>query len=180
MSDFYSPENDKLRESVKRFANRSFANIPGEWVALAAKHLDEDEYLPLPMWGTLFRCDDFAPNIAGMLCSALPEDSEAQTLRAFAEDKGLDFDEPEDLEDLTCEDWLAHARSELLQDWFESDDERAHFEGWGWQSVGSTGFLAREIDGSLFLGVHGAGYDFHEAHWSALYLALGLRWHVEG
>jgi len=181
MSDFYAPESAKLRESVQHFANRSFASIPQDWAQLASQYHDgqgEVECYAWPMWGTLFRCDDFAPNIARMLCSALPEDSEARTLREFAEEHGLDFAEPEDAEDLTCEDWLEQTREDLLEQWRESYDERADLEASGWQEVGSTGFLAREIDGSLFLGVHGAGYDFHEAHWSALYLALGLRWHI--
>lgn len=29
----------------------------------------------------------------------------------------------------------------------------------------------------IFIGINGAGYDFHESHWIPLYEARGLKWH---
>ncbi|MEZ6128961.1 MAG: hypothetical protein R3C59_09780 [Planctomycetaceae bacterium] len=49
----------------------------------------------------------------------------------------------------------------------------------GWQSVADTGVLVREFDDELLLGIHGAGYDFFEAHWVPLYDALGYQWHLK-
>ena len=47
------------------------------------------------------------------------------------------------------------------------------FRDAGWRAVGETGFVAMYFDGELLLGINGAGYDFHEAHWAPLYKTLG-------
>jgi len=120
------PKRTAVRDLVA-----SFSSIPARWIADLAEH--HGEFLPLPMWGTLFlpqnSCD--VANIGDLLCE----------LRV------------------------------------ESDDD-ATFAAAGWQEVARTGILAREFDGELLLGIHGAGYDFYEAHWSGLYDALGYRWHT--
>jgi hypothetical protein len=59
----------------------------------------------------------------------------------------------------------------------ESDEERSLAE-FGWQEIDGTGMIAREFDGELLFGIHGAGYDFLETHWSRLYDALGYQWHT--
>ena len=43
----------------------------------------------------------------------------------------------------------------------------------------SCGFRVYEdnIDGEIYIGIDGAGYDFYEAHWIPLYKARGLHWH---
>ncbi|MEO1530484.1 MAG: hypothetical protein AAFX06_34275 [Planctomycetota bacterium] len=47
----------------------------------------------------------------------------------------------------------------------------------GWQEIEDTGILVIDFDNEMLLGIHGAGYDFWEAHWIPLYDALGYRWH---
>ncbi|MCA9068800.1 MAG: hypothetical protein KDA84_07755 [Planctomycetaceae bacterium] len=57
------------------------------------------------------------------------------------------------------------------------NDEMATLALSGWQEVADTGIYAREFDDELLLGIHGAGYDFYDHHWSKLYDALGYQWH---
>ncbi len=59
----------------------------------------------------------------------------------------------------------------------ESDEDRELAE-FGWQAVADTRMIAREFDDEILFGVHGAGYDFLETHWSRLYDALGYQWHT--
>jgi hypothetical protein len=72
----------------------------------------------------------------------------------------------------------SHIRRLLQEIRCDSDDlcVLAHF---GWHEVADTGILAREFDGELLLGIHGAGYDFYDAHWSRLYDALEYQWHTQ-
>ncbi len=119
----------------KRFAIRelviSFSHIPARWIEeLAASH---DEFLPLPMWDTLF----------------VPI-------------------KPPDVENI----------KRLLVEMEVDDDEHELLARGGWREIADTGVLAREFDGELLLGIHGAGYDFWGAHWSRLYDALGYQWHL--
>ena len=120
------PKRTAVRDLVA-----SFSPIPARWIDdLAAHH---GEFVPLPMWGTLF----------------LPQNS--------------------------CD--VANI-GKLLRDLRVESDDDATFAAAGWQEVARTGILAREFDDELLLGIHGAGYDFYEAHWSGLYDALGYRWHT--
>jgi hypothetical protein len=48
-------------------------------------------------------------------------------------------------------------------------------------AANQAGFLVyepKEFDGHI-LAIDGGGYDFYEAHWVPLYLALGLKWHEQ-
>lgn len=47
----------------------------------------------------------------------------------------------------------------------------------GWRELGDSGVFAREFDDELLIGIHGAGYNFYDAHWEPLYDAVGYRWH---
>lgn len=80
---------------------------------------------------------------------------------------------------LICDGSVAeHLRSAAVDIESDSDDliELAYS---GWQMVGDSGVLIREFDDELLLGIHGAGYDFFEAHWVPLYDALGYQWHLK-
>jgi hypothetical protein len=47
--------------------------------------------------------------------------------------------------------------------------------------VASCGFriFMDDVEGTIYLGIDGAGYNFYEHHWTPLYDALGFAWHSE-
>ena len=131
-SDHYSCQCRKCepkREAIRRLVD-SFSHIPATWIAeLADKR---GEFLPLPMWGTLFAPKDSVDiRRIGQFCKEIQP----------------------------CD-----------------EDEEA-FAAAAWREVADTGIYALDFDGELLLGIHGAGYDFYDAHWSKLYDSLGYRWH---
>jgi hypothetical protein len=71
----------------------------------------------------------------------------------------------------------ANIRSLLRSEKDGADYEEQIFTSAGWSQVADTGILAMDFDGELLLGIHGCGYDFHQAHWEPLYDVLGYRWH---
>ncbi|NQV26371.1 MAG: hypothetical protein HQ518_18605 [Rhodopirellula sp.] len=68
---------------------------------------------------------------------------------------------------------------QLLKEIDTDCDEERELAEFGWQAIADTGMIAREFDGELLFGIHGAGYDFLETHWSRLYDALGYQWHTK-
>lgn len=177
MTDKITPEKES---AIRRFAGE-FQNIPATWAALAAEHIDGDECLALPMWGTLFMPSGMdRERIERLLCDPVPTD--VPELIEFAEEHGIEIEtdgmsimalaasDPDEIDE-------NELRSEILNAWMESDDEDAMLASAGWQDVGSTGFIAREIDGNLLLGVNGCGYSFYDSHWASLYDELGFKWH---
>jgi len=177
-----------LESAVRRFVD-GFNNIPIEWLSLVAEHIDKEECYAMPMWGTAFMPHNMdAHNIAKLLRDPLPEDIVG--LIEFIEDKGLDVEEienavklialaasdPDEIDESEVED----LRNAVRDAWRDSSDEEAYLADAGWQDVGGTGFIAREFDGRLVLGVNGAGYDFYESHWRRLYEELGYSWHKLG
>jgi hypothetical protein len=180
MATDFEKASPALQKAVQDF-KRDFNTVPAEWARLAALHIDNDEIYAMPMWGFVFMPDGtLAGMIERLLTHPVPED--ATGIIEFAETNGLDLDESEmKLLALAASDDEDHAdeiekiRQNVIQAWHESED--ALLASYGWQDVGTTGFIAREIDGNLVLGVNGAGYSFDEAHWMPLYLALGFKWH---
>lgn len=176
-----SPEVEK---AVRRLV-AGFDNIPQSWAALAAEHKDGDECVAMPMWGTLFRVGNMDQgNIEKLLTDAVPTD--IVELLEFMDEHQIDPEEvnamelialaasdPEDVDDNDVNE----LRYAVIESWRESGDENAYLADSGWQDVGSTGIIAREIDGELLLGINGAGYDFFESHWRRLYEELGYSWH---
>ena len=59
--------------------------------------------------------------------------------------------------------------SSLDADWFEENAGK----------VSACGFriFRDEVDGTIYLGIDGAGYNFWDAHWLPLYKERGLHWH---
>lgn len=47
----------------------------------------------------------------------------------------------------------------------------------GAYQIDGTAAYIYEIDGDYVIGVHGAGWDFYEGVWDALYDLLGYKWH---
>lgn len=168
-------------EAARRLVN-GFSCIPYGWAKLIAQHIDDDECVALPMWGTLFKVEDGCDNrsIKKMLVAiGVSTDDDISDIREFIEEKGIDvtlddylLGEPED------EDYdLEKVVDAVNEEWRESYDEDCALADSGWEAVGTTGLIAREFDGHLLLGVNGAGYDFFESHWIPLYKALGYSWH---
>ena len=171
--------------AVRRFMGE-FQNIPAEWARLAAEHLDKDECVAMPMWGTVFMPDSgFAGSIRELLTHPVPTD--ATDLIEFAEEHGIEIAENEmkllalcaanDEEAENAESEIDDIRRDLIDAWRDTGSEDAYLADSGWEDVGGTGFVAREIDGELVLGVNGAGYSFLDSHWVRLYDELELKWH---
>lgn len=186
MATDYENASAALQRAVRRFMDE-FNDIPAEWAKLAAQHVDNDEIYAMPMWGTVFMPDDgLAGMIERLLVDPVPED--AADLIEFAEDNGIEIEECDmrllalaasDDEDENHEREVKRLRSIIVDAWHESGSDDAALASYGWRDVGKTGFVAREIDGHLVLGVNGAGYSFLDAHWLPLYLALGMKWHEQ-
>jgi len=180
-------EFDKVAiEAAARRLVGGFSRISQDWAKLVAEHIDEDEFVAFPMWGTLFKVDDGCDrsNIEKLLLPIGPLACETVAeLLQFATDHGLNASISalaalaSAADDETDEDELDNMKSDLLIEWQELGYEIADIAASGWQAVGDTGVMAREFDGELLLGIDGAGYDFHEDHWIPLYLALGYGWH---
>lgn len=60
----------------------------------------------------------------------------------------------------------------------EEGEECATLIGDGWRELGDSGVFAREFDGELLVGIHGAGYNFYSEHWEKLYDEVGYLWHT--
>ena len=174
---------------VNRMMDR-FSTIPQEWAALIATHIDEDEFVAMPIYGRLFKSED--SGMSGLISKMLDNiegevPADPTDILAFAEEKGFDVDDhaltllalcasdPDELEDAEGE--IEEIRANLMEQWQDNADEDRHLYDAGWMDVGGTGFIAREFDGHLMLGVNGCGYDFRETHWLKLYQELGLEWH---
>jgi hypothetical protein len=178
----------EMEQAVRRLVN-GFDSIPAEWAALVAQHIDGDECVALPMWGTLFKVSDSCDrhNIERLMSHPVPADIHG--LIEFMEDRDIDPEglylsnamelialaasEPDEID----EDDIEALRLAALDAWRESMDEDAFLADSGWEDVGGTGLIAREFDGQLLLGVNGAGYSFYDSHWRRLYEALGYEWH---
>ena len=177
-----------LKQAVDTFMER-FSTVPGSWLVLVAQHIDKDDFVPMPMWGSCFKVDDSGlESMIRNLCVDGPiVPSDPTALAEFAEDKGLNIEDhaltilallsdgAEDAEDY--EDEIDEIRESLLDQLRDDGDEDLTFMESGWSDVGSTGFMARYFDGQLCLGVNGCGYDFKASHWTNLYMELGLKWH---
>lgn len=178
-------QTPELEAAIRRLVN-GFSLIPGEWIAAVAEK--NGEYISLPMWGTLFKVDDSCDhsNIEKLMRHLGPMGCETiDELMEFAEDYGLEFDiaplkalaaAADDVDEYD----IREIASEMSDAWRETDVEEAFFSADGWMAVGDTGILAIEFDGYLLLGINGAGYSFHDSHWSRLYDELGYKWHERG
>jgi hypothetical protein len=181
MATDFETASPALQKAVRSLVG-GFSAIPADWAQAVAEKLDDEELYAMPMWGTVFIANDMdKSNIEKLLTEAVPED--AVGLIEFAEDHGIEIAENEmkllalAASDDDHEDEVRRIRGEVMEQWQESGNDNAALASFGWQNVGSTGIVAREIDGHLMLGINGAGYDFYEAHWMPLYLALGYSWH---
>lgn len=150
----------KKANAVKRLVN-GFSSIPQSWAHLAAKHLDKDECVAQPMWGTYFRVQDSCDR--RRIEEMLVDPFEVEAAKAELADTG--------------ESDVGEIARKLLEDGLESGSEEAELVSSGWRAVSDTGIWAREFDGNLLLGIHGCGYDFFESHWTPLYNALGYGWY---
>ncbi|MEX0703471.1 MAG: hypothetical protein WD069_15355 [Planctomycetales bacterium] len=77
------PRCDKKRIAIRRLVD-SFSQIPGAWIEKLAQH--DGEFLPLPMWGTLFAPSDSADaSLIRRLCgpiAAAEGDSDLECLES--------------------------------------------------------------------------------------------------
>ena len=179
------PTEEDIQRAIKDAARRlvnGFSCVPYDWARVIAEHIDGDEAVALPMWGTLFKVEDSCDErkIRDMMRPiGVSTEDDIDDIREFVEERGLGID-VEDYSD-GDEDEPAYDIDELvyavMDAWRDSYDEDCAFADSGWQEVGDTGILAREFDGHLLLGINGAGYDFYERHWMTLYRALGYEWH---
>jgi len=132
-NDVFSDNSPNIsREEATHQLVDSFSQIPARWIEELAQA--RGEFLPLPMWGTLFVPDDHA---------------DIRSIRR------------------------------LFRPITVSDEDDQAFADAGWREVADTGIYAVEFDGEMLLGIHGAGYNFYDHHWSKLYQALGYHWHAE-
>lgn len=130
-----TPDELQLQRDFDHAVHRlvdSFSLIPTRWVQKFAH--SQHNYLPFPMWGTLFMPDD--------LCDVRRIEKLCRTIE--------------------CDD----------------DGDLQEMRDAGWREVADTGVLAIYFEDELLLGIHGAGYDFYEAHWAPLYKALDYHWHL--
>jgi hypothetical protein len=181
-----------IMPGVNRLMDR-FSTIPQDWAVLIAEHIDKDECVAMPMYGRLFKAED--SGLAGLVSNLLDTtEGEVPTDPAdiveWVEAKGFNLEgqelsilalcaaDPDELDD--AEDDIEAIRDDLMEQWRDSSDEDRYLYDCGWMDVGGPGFIAREFDGYLMLGVNGCGYDFVESHWTKLYQELGLNWHPTG
>lgn len=165
-----------LRSAGIRLMN-GMGRLSGEALKAIAEQANE-ELWALPMWGNVFRVDDSCDErkIRALLCDGFSceDEGEADDLVSrygltVCKDDFIDDDE--DLDEQSFCDAVREALDDAhCEDFYLSQS--------GWEDVASTGFVAIDIDGDLYLGVNGAGYDFIDAHWVKLYQALGYSWHL--
>lgn len=182
-----------LKDAARRVVEQ-MSSVEGEHVArlIGESLYGEGECSgPVPMWGTMFRVVDPCDSrmIASLLEPIIPDEDDEEGLRALIEEYGLSI-EPEAYGDecgecegcadeSTCKnpdiDW-EDFRTALIEALQESGCEDAEFHSAGYSEI--NGILGIEIEGDLYLGINGAGYDFYESHWIPLYQALGYSWHL--
>jgi hypothetical protein len=173
-------DTDKaIRDAAHRLVE-GWDAIPQEWAALVAQHIDGDECVAMPMWGTLFKVGMDKGNISKWLQPmGVNSDDDVDDIQEFIEERGLEIDiEDYNLGDEEDPDYDIDELVMAVNDaWRDSMDEDCFLADTGWQRVSDTGVLAREFDGHLLLGINGAGYDFYESHWIPLYKTLDYSWH---
>lgn len=175
-----SSASRELTDAVQLMIDRAFPSIPQSWAALAAEHLD-DAQPDMPAWGWVWRVKDsaFESRIRDLLRPVGPGTVEEADEAVEEGSLGVDRDDyvDDDDGDLDEDAYVEAVRETWLERAMDRGNDMAILGHVGWQRVGDTGFLAREIDGNLVLGIHGAGYGFMDEHWIPLYRALELRWH---
>lgn len=172
-----SERDNLLKQATERLVSQ-MASVDADMIRPMIEEEHGEGCAAMPMWSTVFRVLDpvDARKIRDMLEPMGPPEGDAEGILAWIEDQGLDVDTMayDDEEDGIDEDGLYQAAVEA---WSESGSEDYWLSMCGWEQVGSTGLLAIELQGDLYLGVDGAGYSFYGAHWIPLYLALGYSWH---
>ena len=181
-------DTDQAIQRAVRTMMERFSTLPIDWAMLVAEHIDKDECVAMPATG-LFKSEDSGMSslISNLLGVGDIVPTDPVDIIAWAEEKGLDIEENElkllalaasDDEDADLiESDIEAIRDGLWDQWRDEGSEECALLESGWQDVAGTGFIAREFDGHLCLGVNGGGYDFVEAHWTPLYHALGFTWH---
>lgn len=64
--------------------------------------------------------------------------------------------------------WVFLPKESIDQDWIEENANAV-------SDLGFTVFSTEEL--GVYLGINGAGYNFHDHHWLPLYNLRGLQWH---
>ena len=143
-------EHDKAIEEATRKLVTGWDSIPQDWAKLVAEHIDGDEYVAMPMWGTLFKIGWDKGNISKLMgdIEAPDEYLSDATDEWKADNEGQEPDE-DDLEEIA---------DAAMEAWTDSGDDDAALASSGWQAVGDTGIIAREFDGHLMLGINGCGF----------------------
>lgn len=170
-------EKFELEKAVQLFRDRDFSQVPQSWLELVARHVDRDEYVPMPAHGYLYVVTDGTAEeaIRGLLRPIGPVTLEEAD--RVVDEHGYAFFDRDDYG--SDEDYVSAVRNHWTG---ESDDSRADLARGGWDLVGDTGFVARAFDqgNHLALGIDGGGYSLMDEHWIPLYRALGLEWHKQG
>lgn len=171
-----------ISNAVHRLVD-GFSAIPADWAQHVAEKVEGDA-IAVPMWGTLFKVEDSCDRrgIEKLMRPMGPRGCETvEDLIEWVKDHGIDYDiaplqalaEAAEDDDDDLQDHIDRVEDQ----WRDSLDDDAILACYGWQEVGDTGILARELDGELLLGINGAGYSFFDSHWLRLYQALGYSWH---
>lgn len=156
------------QEAIKAMV-KEFQMIPQDWVQTVLEK--DDQFEPLPAWGTLFFIED-----------SLGEELWDEKSRVMLGDKSELWDEARNLDDedpdkeklrlaLEADDW------DVLSDYIDEDmsggrciiDDEGH----------PTNMFIYNIRVAYLIGIHAYGFDFYDGVWNRLYDILGLEWHSE-
>ena len=148
-------------EAVKRYVDREFNSISQDWAERL--FVSFNGYAPsLPMWGTMWICNEFDGEKFYKHSRRLVSDV------ACIEDDELREKIEKEVEDNDYETYEQYVDDEMAGERcvLDKDGDR-------------TSVYVYELDGEYLIGVHGAGWDFYDGVWDRLYDVAGLQWHSE-
>lgn len=158
-------------DAIRDFVARDLSGIPSDWVQVVAEKKGEEIYA-WPMWGTMWICD--FPGANRLLENARPMLQGIDELKDEVDQgKNSNFSQKHRekiSKALLGDDW------DVLGEYVDEEMGGAHCV---LDTKGNrTAMYVYDIDGTIVLGVHGAGWDFYSGVWDKLYDILGLQWHT--
>ena len=155
------------KDAIVEWVAHEFSAIPQEWVHIILEH--EHQCEPLPMWGWMWRVDDFIGcklwGNSRVMCADVDE------LSANLKNNPGDYTDAEraDLEKAIKYNWP------MLEQYIDEEmsGARCILNESGYTTAAYIYVIADEY----VIGINGAGWNFYDGVWDRLYDVCGIRWH---
>ena len=161
-------KEETKQDAIREWVAREFSAVPQGWVQIILQH--DREYAPLPMWGWMWRIDEYTGrklwDNSRVMCADVGE------LRAAIQDIPDAYGA---YERATLEKAIAANDWPMLEQYIDEEMAGAHCV---LDANGRTNAAyIYEIADEYVIGINGAGWNFYDGVWDKLYDVCGIRWH---